>query len=408
MTPTATPEEAGLSSEGLDRVDAAVRRKIDDGVIAGAVTLVARHGRIVRTRATGLARRFPREPSRTDTIFRVFSMTKPVTGLAMGILADRGLWKPDDAVADHLPELRNLRVATGFDDRGRPVLADPDHPPTLRELLTHTAGFTYGTDRADPLTPLYRREKPLRARNLDDLVARAGRLPLAFQPGTSWRYSIAMDLQGAIIERLSGQSLPDFFRQHIFEPLGMTDTAFHTPPAKQRRRATLHYTGGPFRLLPVPNPVFGDSSRPPEAAFGGMGLVSTVGDYARFAQLLLNRGDWHGRRIVSAEAVTAQMTNQLPEDLLARGFRAGHMYLRPGFGYGYNGAVFHDPALAGAPVGRGTYQWDGAAGTWFWVDPEHDLLYVGMIQLLSYTAPPLQKMTQALLHDALLDHGRNR
>ncbi len=215
---------------------------------------------------------------RTDTIFRIFSMTKPVTGLTMGILADRGLWRPDDAVADHLPELRNLRVATGFDDRGAPILADPVHPPR-------------------------------------------------------------------------------------------------------------------------------DWSAPPAAAMGGMGLVSTIGDYARFAQLLLDRGEWHGRRIVSAESVTAQMSNQLPEPLLEHGFHVGHMDLRPGFGYGYNGAVFHDPALAGSPVGRGTYQWDGAAGTWFWADPEHDLLYIGMIQLLSYAAPPLQKITQALLADAILDPG---
>ncbi|MFJ1761282.1 serine hydrolase domain-containing protein [Amycolatopsis sp. NPDC088138] len=398
-----TPEDVNLSSAGLDRADAAVRQKIDDGVIAGAVTLVARHGEIVRTTAMGLDRRFPRKPLRTDTIFRIFSMTKPVTGLAMGILADRGLWKPDDPIADHLPELRDLRVATGFDDHGRPVLADPEHPPTMRELLTHTAGFGYGWDKTDPLTRLYRAEKPFRAANLDDFVARLSRLPLAYQPGTSWRYSLSMDLQGAIIERLGGQSLPDFFHEHIFAPLGMADTAFHTPPGKRRRRAALHYTGGPFRLLPIRNPLYRDPTAPPEAAWGGMGLVSTIGDYAKFAQLLLNRGEWHGRQLVSAEAVTAQMTNQLPEALLEKGFHAGHMDLRPGFGYGYDGAVFHDPALAGSPVGRGTYQWDGAAGTWFWVDPEHDLLYVGMIQLLSYQAPPLQKITQALLADALLD-----
>ncbi|UOZ07104.1 serine hydrolase [Amycolatopsis sp. WQ 127309] len=398
-----TPEDAGLSPAGLDRVDAAVQRQIDDGVIAGAVTLVARHGEVVRTTVLGRDRRFPRRPLRTDTIFRIFSMTKPVTGLAMSILADRGLWKPADAIAEHLPELEDLRVATGFDDRGRPLLADPVHPPTVLELLTHTAGFAYGWDKGDPMTRLYRAERPFRATSLDDFVARVSRLPLAYQPGTSWRYSLSMDLQGAIIERLSGQSLPDFFREHIFEPLGMTDTAFHTPPEKRRRRAALHFTGGPVRLLPIRNPLYRDSATPPAAAMGGMGLVSTIGDYAKFAQLLLNRGEWHGRRIVSEEALAAQMSNQLPESLLEKGFHAGHMDLRPGFGYGYDGAVFHDPALAGAPVGRGTYQWDGAAGTWFWVDPEHDLLYVGMIQLLSYAAPPLQKITQALIAEALLD-----
>ncbi|KAA9149140.1 beta-lactamase family protein [Amycolatopsis acidicola] len=392
---TVRPEDAGLSSAGLDRVDAAIQEQIDRGVLAGAVTLVARHGKVARTSVLGTDRRFPRKPLHAGTIFRVFSMTKPVTGVAMGILADRGLWRPEDPIARYLPELRGLRLLTG---------AEPGHPPTMRELLTHTAGFGYGRDRSDPLHRFYRKEKPFRARDLDEFVARVARLPLAFEPGSSWRYSIAMDLQGAIIERLSGRSLPEFFQEHIFGPLGMTDTAFHTPPAKRRRRATLYYTGGPFRLLPIPNPLYRDHDATPPAAFGGMGLVSTAGDYARFAQMLLDGG----AGIVSTEALTAQLSNQLPEALLRRGFHVGHMDLRPGFGYGYNGAVFHDPVAAGAPVGRGTYQWDGAAGTWFWVDPEHDLLFVGMIQLLSYSAPPLQKITQALLADALLDDGKTR
>jgi CubicO group peptidase (beta-lactamase class C family) len=170
----------------------------------------------------------------------------------------------------------------------------------MRELLTHTAGFTYGRDRADPLHLLYRKEKPFDARNLDDFVARVGRLPLAFQPGTSWKYSLAMDLQGAIIERLTDQSLPEFFRRHIFDPLGMADTGFGVPREKRGRRSGLYYTGGPFRLLPMPNPLFRESRGVP---WGGMGLVSTVDDYARFAQLLLNRGEWAGKRIVSAAAV---------------------------------------------------------------------------------------------------------
>jgi len=399
---TATPEEVGLSADGLDRVDAAVRRKVDDGVLAGAVTLVARHGKVVRVNTMGDARRFPRKPMRADTIFRLFSMTKPVTGLAMGILADQGRWRPDDAIADHLPELRGLRVAAGTDARGRLILQEPEHPPTMLELMTHTAGFTYGRDRNDPADRIYRRLRPLRAGTLDDLVTRVAQVPLAYQPGTKWRYSMAMDLQGAIIERLSGQSLPRFCREHIFRPLGMVDTDFHTPQDKLPRRAALYFRGGPFRLLPIRNPKYRDRDTDPPAAMGGMGLVSTVDDYARFAQVLLNRGEWHGRRVVSAEAVDAQLTNHLPEAMLHPGFRTGHMHFRPGFGYGHNGAVVHDPARAGARVGRGTYEWDGAAGTWFWVDPEHDLLYIGMIQLMSYSGPPMQKITQDLIADAIL------
>lgn len=226
---------------------------------------------------------------------------------------------------------------------------------------------------------------------------------MAYQPGAEWRYSYSTDIQGVVIERLTGQSLPEFVQREIFEPLGMTDTAFHTPEEKLPRRAKLYYAGGPFRLLKVRNPLYKDRTTQPPFALAGMGLVSTTTDYVRFAQLLLNRGTYAGRRIVSQESVAAMMTNQLPESLLARGFSAGHMRIGPGFGYGWNGAVVHDPQRTDRPVGTGTYMWDGAAGRWFWVDPEHDLTYVGMIQLLSYSAPPLQAITQRLMADAILD-----
>ncbi|MBF9069057.1 serine hydrolase domain-containing protein [Streptacidiphilus fuscans] len=399
----ATPEDVGLSTVALERVDAAVQKRIDGKVIAGALTLVARHGKIVRTSSMGVDDRRTGKRLATDTIVRIFSMTKPVTGIAMGILADRGLWSPNDPIAQHLPELADLKVCTGFDRQGRPTLETAAHPPTVAELLTHTAGFVYGSKRTDRIGRLYARHRLLRSRSTDEFLDRLRRLPLAYQPGTQWRYSLAMDIQGALIERLTGQSLPDFFQQHIFQPLGMVDTAFHTPPHKLSRRARLYYTGGPFHLLKGPNVFSKDFTRQPDFALGGMGLVSTLDDYTRFAQLLLNRGQYAGQRIVSADSVTAQMTNHLPQSLLTQGFRAGHMHIRPGFGFGWNGAVVHDPQQAGLPVGRGTYLWDGAAGTWFWADPEHDLLYIGLIQLLSYTAPPLQALTQRLMADAILD-----
>ncbi|MCX5561387.1 serine hydrolase [Streptomyces sp. NBC_00038] len=399
----ATPEEVGLSTAGLQRVDAAVQLKVDERVIAGAVTLTARHGRIVRTSVLGRPARAGDRRLAEDTIFRIFSMTKPVTGVAMGILADRGLWAPQDPIAKHLPELADLKVYTGTDRQGRPLLEEPAHPPTVGELLTHTAGFCYGKRRGDRVERAAVRKKVLRATGTDDFLARIAALPLVFQPGTQWRYSVAMDIQGVLIERLSGQSLPDFFQERIFRPLGMRDTAFHTPPDKLHRRARLYYTLGPFHLQRGPNLFVKDHTHPPAFALGGMGLVSTAADYARFAQLLLNRGEFAGQRIVSAASVETQMTNHLPDALLTHEYQAGHYRIRPGFGYGWNGAVVHDPEQAGLPVGRGTYMWDGAAGTWFWADPEHDLIHIGMIQLLSYSAPPLQRITQHLMADAILD-----
>jgi CubicO group peptidase (beta-lactamase class C family) len=400
---TASPEDVGLSSAGLDRVDAVVRDALDRGLIAGAVTLAARHGKVVRTRVLGVDHRFPRKPLHEDTIFHIFSMTKPVTGLAMSILADRGLWHADDPVAMHLPELGDLKVLAGFDAAGRPILENVEHPPTMRELMTHRAGFAYGRDKDRPETRLYKKVEPLRASTLNGFIERLAKLPLAYQPGSRWQYSIAVDIQGAIVERLTGRRFADFLREEVFEPLGMVDTAFFVPPTKRGRLARLHLSTGPLHLVPFHNIMFRDHFQEPGAAYGGMGLYSTVGDYARFAQLLLNRGEWEGSRIVSEKALAVQMSNHLPESMLSERFVAGHMQFRPGFGYGYDGAVVFDPVAAELPVGRGSYFWDGAAGTWFWVDPENDLLYVGMIQLFSYAAPPLQALTQTAMADAIAD-----
>ncbi|MEP9360235.1 serine hydrolase domain-containing protein [Sphingomonas sp. KR3-1] len=393
------PEQVGLSGEGLDAVDAAVQAKIDAGIVVGAVTLTLRHGRIARVRTLGLDDIETAKPLAEDTIFRIFSMTKPITGTAMMILHDAGLWRPEDPIARHLPELANLMV---LDGEGR---VSADHQPTMTELMTHRAGFGYGLTLGEPkdrIEALYREACVLQAADLDEMIARLATLPLAHQPGTLWRYSLSMDVQGAIIERLSGQRLADFLRTRIFEPLGMRDTGFFVPPEKRDRLASLYFKplDGPLEKWAV-NPMRPDPESEPAFAMGGAGLYSTALDYARYAQLLLGGGTFEGRRIVSAEGVRAQMTNRLPDALLETRFVAGHQKFRPGFGYGYNGVVVTDPELAGLPVGRGSYHWDGAAGTWFWVDPENNLAFVGMIQLLSYAAPPLQEITQALMAGAI-------
>ncbi len=398
----ARPEEVGLSSDGLDRIDAALQDLIDRGVLAGAVTLTARHGRTARVSTLGLKDIAAGEPLRPDTLFRAFSMTKPVTGTAMMILYDEGRWRPEDPIARHLPEFEGVQVFAGLGDDGKPQLEAAGHAPTMRELMTHTAGFAYGIQGGGDVDGLYRDADVWRAESLAEMSRRVAGCPLAYQPGSRWHYSLSMDLQGAVIERLTGQSLPDFMQERLFGPLGMTDTAFYTPPDKVSRRATL-YLGGPGGgLTPTPNPLMRDMEHTPAAASGGGGLISTALDYARYGQLLLNGGIWGGRRIVSADALKLQMSNHLADTILEQGFFVGHQRIRPGFGYGFNGVVFTDPVQAGIPVGTGTYHWDGAAGTWFWVDPENDLLFVGMIQLLSANAPPVQAMTQTLMADAIV------
>jgi CubicO group peptidase (beta-lactamase class C family) len=211
-----------------------------------------------------------------------------------------------------------------------------------------------------------------------------------------------MDLQGAIIEALTGKSLPAFMHERIFAPLGMTDTAFHTPPEKRDRRSSLYRMSQSRGLVAMESPLLPDHEAQPALASGGGGLISTAADYARFAQMLLNGGEFGGARFLKPESVKLMTANHLTEDLMSGAFGVGHQAIRPGFGYAWDGAVFTDPRLAGVPVGKGTYQWDGAAGTWFWVDPVNDLLFVGMIQRMDPASPPLQTMTQRLIAQAIV------
>ncbi len=397
----AAPETVGLSSAGLERIDALIQSLIDKGELAGAVTLTARHGKVVRTNAMGMKDIAAGEKLQTDTIFRIFSMTKPVTGAAMAILWDEGLWRPEDPIEKHLPEFAGVRVFDGLDAGGKPKTVAAQSKPTMGQLMTHTAGLQYGFNPQEPLDKLYQDAKVWQSANLAEFARKVASLPLAYQPGTKWVYSLSMDVQGAIIEKLSGQTLPDFYRTRIFEPLGMTDTAFHTPPQKKPRLATLYRKTAEAGLKATRNILAGgDPESPPAVAVAGGGLVSTAADYARFAQMLLNGGELNGRRIVSAAALKEQMTNRLSDALVNGGFGVGLQQIRPGYGYGWNGSVFYDPMAAGVPVGQGTYQWDGAAGTWFWVDPANDLLFVGLIQLFSETAPPLQKIAQTMMASA--------
>jgi CubicO group peptidase (beta-lactamase class C family) len=396
------PEAVGLSREGLAHVDAFLEGLIADGELAGALTLVGRHGRIAHVHAMGMKDLATGEPVAADTIFRIYSMTKPVTAVAMMALHEEGRWRADEAIAVHLPEFADLRVLAGFDADGKPVLAAPDHAPTLGELMTHTAGFSYGF-MPEPIDAMYRAADIWKQPSLDAFVGAVAALPLAYQPGTAWRYSVAMDIQGAIIERLSGQSLGDFMQARIFGPLGMADTGFFLPAEKAARLAGVYRRSKARGLVPPDVlPLGVNHTAPPAMASGGGGLVSTAHDYARFAQMLLDRGEFGGVRVLRPESVERMTRNQLPPRLMAGPFGIGAQQIRPGFGHGYNCAVHYDPHQAGIPVGQGTFQWDGAAGTWFWVDPANDLFFIGMIQRFSETGLPIQEETQRRLAAALL------
>ena len=296
------PESVGFSSEGLDRLHQFMQQAVDQKQVAGIVTILARHGKVVDYRAYGYRDMAAAAPMTKDVIFRDFSMTKPVTGVAMMILYQQGKWLPSDPIAKFIPEFAHLKVYKGMDSSGNMILTDPDHPPTMRELMSHTAGFTYGFFGDTPVDKMYRDANLLASANLQEFIEKLAKIPLLYQPGQGWTYSMSMDVEGYIVEKLSGKSLPDFFRENIFSPLGMRDAGFYVPEDKRGRFTVLYRTGpnGELVVDPSASRRSGDYDVQPPMPSGGGGMVSTAEDYFRFASMLLNEGELDGKRILCA------------------------------------------------------------------------------------------------------------
>ena len=336
----------------------------------------------------GLAREDPLE---RDDIFRIYSMTKPVTGVAMMMLMEQGRWQLDDPVSKYIPEFANLQVAKVDPASGAVKNVPADHPMTMRELMAHTAGLSYGFG-ATPVDKLYAENKVYDpTQPLQTMIERMAKVPLIFLPVERWIYRLAVDVQGYIVEKLSGQSLDDFMQQHIFAPLKMVDTAFHVPAEKLDRFAEFYLRDQDGKFSKHPNT---DFTQPPALLSGGGGLVSTASDYMRFCQMLLNGGVLDGQRILSPLSVKLMRTNMLPESAPTFG---------PGVGFGLDFAVVEDPALAGGYYGEGTYFWGGFAGTWFWIDPVYELIVIGMIQQRDGDATDFRALSRSLTYQAIVE-----
>jgi CubicO group peptidase (beta-lactamase class C family) len=396
------PEAVGFSSERLERLHAAMQRQVDEKQLPGIVTILARHGKVVEERSYGKKDIASGAPMTKDTIFRIYSMTKPVTGVAMMILYEEGKWHPGDPISKYIPEFAHLKVLKGVDQSGAPILEEPVHPPTMGELMTHTAGFTYGFFGDTPVDKMYNESRVLQSQNLQEMIDKLAKIPLLYQPGSRWVYSLSMDIQGYIVEKLSGQSMPDFMQQHIFGPLVMKDSGFFVPKEKRNRFATLYaesptgelVTAAPGGAAPT------DYAKQPSMASGGGGMVSTAEDYLRFSQMLLNQGELDGVRILAPTTVQLMTANHVAPSLMMDESSIGP---RPGLGWGYDCAVFTDPPQAAAVVGKGTFWWQGAADTWFWIDPTNDVIFVGMTQrMLGSRWPEVQELSQPTVYQALL------
>src|SRR5271154_3381359 len=347
--PTASAESEGMSAERLARLSAGMKELVDNGRLAGVVTMVSRHGKVVEFDAAGKRDVAANLPMQKDSIFRIYSMTKPITGVAMMMLFEEGKWQLNDPVAKYVPEFAALKVY-GTDGRGNIVMKEQTHPMTMGELMSPTAGFTYGFFGDTPVDRLQREADILNVNNtLEEMIKRIAKLPLNSQPGSEWNYSIAVDVQGYIVQKLSGMPFEDFLQQRIFKPLKMVDTGFYVPADKIKRLAEFYEYGKDGQLQVVHGGLNHDFSAKPALPSGGGGLVSTASDYMRFCQMLLNGGKLDGVRLLAPRSVELMRTNVLSP--------AMSISFSPGTGFGLDFAVYTDLVAAGGYYGKGTFFW---------------------------------------------------
>jgi CubicO group peptidase (beta-lactamase class C family) len=372
--PTAKAEQAGMSTDRLQRLSAAMRGYIDRGEVAGTVTLVARHGKIVHLEAQGLMDIESKTPMRTDAIFRIASMTKPLTSISVMMLLEEGRLQITDPVSRYIPEFKNpmVKVANApGSNRAGSSLVPANREITIRDLLTHTAGLA--ADTSVVLRDEFQQFQKERGPNdtIADFTRRLAKLPLAFHPGTAWEYGPATDVLGYLVEVVSGKSFEAFLNERILRPLEMNDTFFYVPDNKLNRLVTAYQPAQPKGIRAMGR---APDMRGSKTFFSGAGgLFSTAEDYSRFAQMLLGGGTYNGARLVSRKTIELMTANHI-----------GDLPLWPdlaGYRFGLGFRVLADPGQSGYLGSPGTYGWAGARGTYFWVDPKEDMFGVLMTQI---------------------------
>jgi CubicO group peptidase (beta-lactamase class C family) len=393
---SSTPESVGLSAARLANIVPVMQNYVDAKKLNGTVTLVARKGKVAHLATTGYLDLEQTIPMQTDSIFRIYSMSKPITAVAALILWEQGQFHLSDPVAKYLPELADLKVyVSGSGDSMQ--LEDAKQAITILDLFRHTAGFSYGFTNSE-VDRLYRNSELLSGKvSRQNILTEIAKLPLAYQPGATWHYGISTDVLGLLVEKISQQSLADFMQTHIFNPLQMVDTGFYVPDAKLARFSKLYTIDKQGKTVLMANEPLGDFKHLPEVQSGGGGLVSTIGDYYRFAQMLLNGGELDGQRILGRKTVEYMRSNHLPANLSSFEPSA------PGEGFGLAMSVTIDtrPALYLGSVGD--YGWGGMASTFFRIDPLEDMIIISMTQLIPSGFYPYQNDFRNLSYQALID-----
>jgi CubicO group peptidase (beta-lactamase class C family) len=388
---------AGMSAERLERLDDHFHRYVDDGTIAGVVTWVARHGQVVHEDAYGMADIAAKRAMADDTYFYVYSMTKPVTSVALLMLYEEGKFQLTDPLARYLPEMANLKLYDGDDANGNMKVKEPARQPTIQDVFRHTAGFLYGPAGNRSIDTLYR-DANMMGGTLAELTQDLGQIPLAYEPGTQWVYSVSHDVQARLVEVLSGMPFDRFVQERIFDPLDIREAVFGRPEKLRDQFATIYTVNADGGL--VPNGAL-DGPGAASRVLGGISLSFTARDYGRFAQMLVNSGELDGVRLLSRKTVDLMDMNHLP-DGVSRGAAGGGN--AGGEGYGLGVRVVTDPAKAGNLTSTGTFGWSGAAGTHFFVDREEDLVAVFMIQKMgSPGGPSMTDEFETLVYQAIVD-----
>ena len=399
------PEDVGLSGSQLGRVKDWAQHLVDDGRLAGVTTMVARRGRVAQLHCCGLADRAAGTPMAPDTIVRIYSMTKPLTSLAIMMLYEQGLFQLDDPISRFLPSFTHMRVASGG-QRGKIDTVPAAREITFHDLLTHTSGLTYGFMQSTLVDGLYR-DRGIDFQTADcslgELVERVAGLPLLAQPGAEWNYSIATDVLGHLVAVISGEPFGDFLRRRVIEPLGMVDTGFHVPEQKHARFAANYARNADGELALIDDPATSPYRAPRLICSGGGGLVSTAGDYMRFCQFMLNKGVLDGVRLVGRKTIELMTSNHLRGDMAAMGMPRFSESSYEGVGFGLGFSVTLDPARAQILGTPGEFAWGGAASTAFWVDPAEELAVVLLTQLMPSSTYPIRRELRVLTYAAIID-----
>lgn len=410
---SASPESAGMSEAGFRRIeDHLKRRYIDARRFPGAQFLVYRRGKIVHSTVQGFADIERKAPVKDDTIFRIYSMTKPITTVAFMMLFEEGRVALDEPVHKYIPQWKDLGVyqgGTALTFKTRP----PARPMLIVDLLRHTSGLTYGFQERTNVDAAYREKKIgeiEKAGTLQTMIDDLAKIPLEFSPGEAWNYSVSTDVIGYLVEKISGRPFEQFLQERIFAPLGMNDTGFFVAPDKAHRFAACYAADGKGGMTLYDDPTTSSFLSAPSLMSGGGGLCSTTADYLTFCRALLNGGELGDVRLIGPKTLALMTANHLPggRDLteMSKSLFSEAAYAGIGFGLGFS--VTMDPAKALIPGSLGEYAWGGAATTSFWIDPAEDLIAIFMTQLLPSSAYPVRRELRTMVYAAITDSNLDR